>query len=128
MSWRKFVELIRERKALRKLTCAMTAATFCVPYGMAYAAQDNKTEEVNIEKPTEVNMATETSMFDRVPVDSWVYKSINDLIATGKVPRYKNQIKPGATFTRFELALITTLGITTEPISILTVSDIIAVG
>ena len=65
---------------------------------MVYAAEDNESADVNVAKPTEINMATETSMFDRVPVDSWVYKSINDLIAAGKVPRYKNQIKPGVTF------------------------------
>ena len=91
--------------SFKRFVCAMTAMTFFAPNALSYAAQEES------EPVTSVDMATETSMFDRVPRDSWIYNSINKLIATSKVPRYKNQIKPGATFTRFELALITYYGI-----------------
>lgn len=109
----------RKKKLLQKVICAMTASTFCLPV-VTHAAEEDivanqpSTESqtsIAIQPSTEINMATETSMFDRVPVESWIYNSINKLIATGKVPRYKNQIRPGATFTRFELALITYYGI-----------------
>ena len=92
-------------RKFQKLIASILAASMCLPVAAASA------EEMGINSNSTVNMATETSMFDRVPVDSWIYSSINQLIATGKVPRYKNQIKPGATFTRFELALITYYGI-----------------
>ena len=101
---------LKSKKLLQKIICGLTATTFSLP-AMTYAAEENSTQGMETTPAAEVNLATETSMFDRVPVDSWIYKSINDLIATGKVPRYKNQIKPGATFTRFELALITYYGI-----------------
>lgn len=102
-----FIRCLRSKKLLQKIVCGMTASTFCIP-AIAYAEEPNIGA---VQPAAEINMATETSMFDRVPVDSWIYNSINKLIATGKVPRYKNQIKPGATFTRFELALITYYGI-----------------
>lgn len=121
MKLRKQVEKNQKKVFLKKFVCGMTAATILFPLGISYAANDAEkyglTDETD--KPfstaskdaAPVDMAGETSMFDRVPANSWIYNSINKLIATGKVPRYKNQIKPGATFTRFELALITYYGI-----------------
>ena len=100
----------QSKKLLQKIICGLTATTFSLP-AMTYAAEENSIPDVATTPATEVDLGTETSMFDRVPADSWIYTSINKLIATGKVPRYKNKIKQGATFTRFELALITYYGI-----------------
>ena len=115
VSWREFIERMRSKRIAQRLTCSLTAATMCMPLATTFAAEEIDTMQMPITNDsvasTAVDMATETSMFDRVPLDSWIYTSINKLIATGKVPRYKNQIRPGATFTRFELALITYYGI-----------------
>ncbi|MBR1580429.1 MAG: hypothetical protein IJ668_08030 [Selenomonadaceae bacterium] len=116
MSWRNFIGRLRGKRALQKSACLITAASMCIPPALTFAAETDASMpttnlDVEIQPATSVDMATETSMFDRVPLDSWIYTSINKLIATGKVPRYKNQIRPGATFTRFEMALITYYGI-----------------
>ena len=84
MFLRQWFKRLKNRKVIKKFICGITTTSFALPCGMIYAAEN---------QPSVVNMAEKTSMFDKVPADSWIYTSINKLIATGKVPRYKNQIK-----------------------------------
>ena len=115
MKLKKLITENGKKHLFKKIICGMTATTIFMPLGVSYAAKDTQSAEEKyptlVSDASTVDMAGETSMFDRVPADSWIYKAINKFIATGKVPRYKNQIRQGTTFTRFELALITYYGI-----------------
>ena len=115
MKLKKLITENGKKHLFKKIICGMTATTIFMPLGVSYAVKDTQSAEEKyptlVSDASTVDMAGETSMFDRVPADSWIYKAINKLIATGKVHRYKNQIRQGTTFTRFELALITYYGI-----------------